>query len=73
MFVPVLTLGRSPDTPSALVWGWEFSLVSGIWWLERKKSSVTYTELVPWRLQAGFAIEELGVEVSKIKCVEEKM
>lgn len=39
VFVPVSTPARSQGKPSALVWNWGFSLVSGRCWLERKKPS----------------------------------
>lgn len=46
---------------SALVWDWEFILWSTKDGGLRKKSHlVTYTELVPWWPQVGFAIEGIG-------------
>lgn len=54
VFVPVSTPERSPDSPSALVWGWEFSLVSGRWWLERKKASGYLHRAGPLVAASGF-------------------
>lgn len=59
--------------PSALVWDWEFILWStedgG---LREKSHLVTYTELVPWWLQVGFAVEGIRGESAKNQGVEEK-
>ena len=52
--VRVSTPEGSPDSASALVWGWEFSLVSGRWWLERKKASGYLHRAGPLVAAGGF-------------------
>lgn len=69
---PCVTLGRSQGSPSALVWGWELSLVSGRWRLGRKEPSGYLHRTGPLVATGGLPYRELGVEMSKIKCVEEK-
>lgn len=69
---PCVTLGRSQGSPSALVWGWELSLVSGRWRLGRKEPSGYLHRTGPLVAAGGLPYRELGVEMSKIKCVEEK-
>lgn len=52
--------------PSALVWDWEFipwSTEDG--GLREKSHLVTYTELVTWWPQVGFAVEGIRCESAK--------
>lgn len=73
VFVPCV--GREGFETCPLPWSGVGSLVwsAGRWQLGKKSHLVTYTELVPWWLQVGSAVEGIRVEVSKIKSVEEKV
>lgn len=51
---PCVTLGRSQSSPSGLVWGWEFSLVSGRWRLGRKQPSGYLYRTGPLVAASGF-------------------
>lgn len=69
VFVPCV--GREGFETCPLPWSGVGSLVwsAGRWQLGKKSHLVTYTELVPWWLQVGSAVEGIrGGSVKNQKC-----